>query len=358
MRHVRVGSRTIGHGYPTYIIAEAGVNHLGDIERAKSLIQSAKEAGTDAIKFQTYKADKLALPDAPRFWDWEGEVEPNGSQFDSYSRLDKMERPEYEEICAQCSRIGIEFLSTPFDEDSADMLDEIGIRAFKIASCDITNHPLLSHVAKKAKPIILSTGASTPEEIESAIEVIQLEGNNDIVLLHCILAYPTKNEDANLQFIEVLKRRFKEYPIGFSDHTIGTTIPSYAVAFGACVIEKHFTLDKELPLSADHWLSLDPTELSDMVEKIRFTEIIGGLLHRDDGTDGRPILESENIARKYARRKIVARKRIKAGELFTKNNLICKRPGDGISPNMISSLIGRTSKRDIQINEPIILDDL
>ena len=352
MRGVEIGSKIIGDGHPTYVIAEAGVNHLGSVDRALDLITKAKESGADAIKFQTYEAEKLTLPDAPRFWDWEGEEDPNGSQFDSYSHLDKMDREGYEIMKRKCDEIGIEFLSTPFDKESVDMLDEIGVRAFKIASCDITNHPFLSHVAKKDKPILLSTGASNYQEIKEAVEIIHLAGNIELIILHCILSYPTKYEDVNLRMISFLRDKFSCYPIGFSDHTIGIFVPPLAVSFGACVVEKHYTLDKNLSLSADHWLSVDPGELKEMIENIRFAEKVRGEYNKG-------IVKSEVRAHEYARRKIVVCVPIKMGEEFTEENLTAKRPGyDGIPPNEMYRFLGKKAGRNLEKDESIGYDDI
>jgi len=349
---IEIGTKTIGNGYPTYVIAEAGVNHLGSVSNALNLIVKAKEAGADAIKFQTYEAEKLTLPDAPRFWDWEGEEDPNGSQFDSYSHLDKMDREGYEIMKRKCDEIGIEFLSTPFDKESVDMLDEIGVKAFKIASCDITNHPLLSHIAKKHKPMILSTGASDYQEIKGAIDIIQIAGNDKVIILHCILSYPTKYEDANLRMINFLRDKFPSHPVGFSDHTMGILVPPLAIAHGACMVEKHYTLDKTLLLSADHWLSVNPEELKEMIENIRFAEKVRGEYNKG-------VIKSEEQAHMYARRKIVACIPIKTGEEFTEKNLTSKRPGhDGVPPNEMYRFLGKKAGRDLEKNESIGYNDI
>jgi sialic acid synthase SpsE len=348
---VRIGGRSIGRGNPTFIVAEAGVNHLGDIDRAIELIDRAAEAGADAIKFQTYKAEKLTTPDAPRFWDWEGEIKSGGSQYDSYSLLDKLPDDAYECMFKRCEEKGIEFLSTPFDIESVAMLDELGSRLFKIASCDITNLPLLRAVARTKKPILLSTGASTMEEILAAVRIIEEEGNHNSVPLHCILKYPTEYADINLDMIGHIQSNFPGYPVGLSDHTLGIIVPALAVMVGACVVEKHYTLDKSLPTSADHWLSVDPADLKEMVRLIRIAEVSRGLDHKQR-------IPAEERAFLYARRSIVAARDIKQGERLTEENITPKRPGTGISPMFFDLFLRRTSRRDIQKDALLCWDDI
>ncbi len=247
------------------VIAEAGVNHLGDMELARKLVEAAARAGADIIKFQTYKAEKLTRRDAPRFWDWDGETDSKGSQFDSYSQLDSFGLEEYRELKKNCDELGIEFMSTPFDRDAVDMLVEVGVQGFKIASCDITNFPLLEHVASKKLPVLLSTGASEITEIRGALELLLSKGLEDVLIMHCTLTYPTPAEDANLRAILRLREDFPSVLVGFSDHTLGYEIGAAGTLFGAAALEKHFTVDKSLPLSADHWLSLDEAGLNDCV---------------------------------------------------------------------------------------------
>ena len=211
-------------GTKTIVIAEAGVNHLGRMDYAEELIKTAKRAGADIVKFQTYKASKLVVKDAPRFWNWEGEVDKEGSQYDSYSRLDSFGEDEYRQLINLCKKYDIEFMSTPFDEESAKMLVDLGMKGFKVASCDLTNIPFLRYLAKFNLPILLSTGASNISEIQEAIKSIELEGCNRIGVMQCTLCYPTETKDANLKAISTLKSEFSGYSIGFSDHTLGTLI--------------------------------------------------------------------------------------------------------------------------------------
>lgn len=328
-------------GSKTIVIAEAGVNHLGRMDYAESLIKAAKSAGADIIKFQTYKASKLTTKKAPRFWNWEGERNKEGSQYDSYSILDKFGRDQYLGLLRICKKYQIEFLSTPFDLESAQMLVEIGMKGFKIASCDITNIPFLEGIAKFKLPVLLSTGASNISEIENAIETLEKNGCNKIGIMQCTLCYPTEIKDANLLAITTMSNHFKNYLIGFSDHTLGNLIPSASILLGVKFIEKHFTFDKNLPDSADHWLSLDEIELRQMVSNLRDLEL----------AMGSPIKEKkicEDSTYKYARRSLVANKKISKGEKINNSHLTAKRPGTGLHPGMLKTLIGKTANQDIE----------
>jgi sialic acid synthase SpsE len=326
-----IGNVHIG-GQRTVIIAEAGVNHLGRMDYAEKLIRTAARAGADIVKFQTYKAEKLTTRNAPRFWDWEGELETEGSQFDSYSFLDSFEREQYVELVHLCKKYGVEFLSTPFDNEAVDMLVEIGMKGFKIASCDLNNLPFLKHVAGKGLPVLLSTGAAEIEEIYNAVETIRGEGNNNICIMHCTLCYPTKVEDANLGALRHLAEEFPNYPLGLSDHTLGTVIPVASVLYGSKVIEKHYTFDKTLPYSADHWLSADEAELKKIVNDARTLEkAIGSGIKRR--------LQCEVPAYKNARRSIVAARSIKKGTVIESDMLVMKRPGTGLPSTFLNCII-------------------
>jgi len=322
-------------GERAYIIAEAGVNHLGSLELGERLIRGAKESGADAIKFQTYKAEKLTTKDAPRFWDWDGECE--GSQYDSYSLLDSFGYKEHKKLKELCDKYGIDFLSTAFDNEAVDYLDKLGMKAFKIASCDLTNHPLLKYIAKKGKPILLSTGGSTINEIHEAVDIIE-PINKEIVIMHCTLCYPTKNKDANINAISHLKNEFP-YLIGLSDHTLGILTPVIARTLGAVLIEKHYTVDKTLGKSADHCISVDTDELKKLIEQVRICEtLLGGK---------KQVADCEVRARKYARRSIVLAKNLSKGRILREKDLIFKRPGTGISPSLLDGVIGKKINTDI-----------
>jgi len=335
----------------TVIIAEAGVNHNGKLKFGKRLIDEAKKAGADIIKFQTYKAKKLTTKNAPRFWNWQGELKKNGTQYDSYSNLDSFTKNEYRQLINYCKKKKIEFLSTPFDEESANMLVEIGMKGFKVASSDITNHPFLEFLAKKKLPILLSSGASSINEIKEAVRIINKNGNKKILIMQCTLCYPTKPQDANLLAINDIKRNFPKYLVGLSDHTLGIEIASASVLYGVSAIEKHFTFNKKLLKSADHWLSIDPGELKKLVENVRTINLSMG--------NGKKIaLKCENQARKFARRSIVANKNIAKGEVFTKNKIYFKRPGTGISPSLLKKVLGKRAKKEITYDKLITFKDL
>ena len=325
----------------TVIIAEAGVNHIGSIENGKRLIDEAKKAGADIIKFQTYKADKLTLKNAPRFWDWDGEKDKDGSQYDSYSNLDSFGQNEHETLFKYCKEQDIEFMSTPFDNDSADMLINLGMKGFKVASCDITNIPFIKYLAKKQLPMLISTGAANINEIGDAVKAIEEEENKKILIMQCTLCYPTKPQDANLNFINHIKETFPDYLVGLSDHTLGNVIASASVMYGVSAIEKHFTFDKTLPDSADHWLSLDPIELKGLVENVK-------TINLSKGSNKKVKLDCEEGTFKYARRSIVSSTKLSKGDKIDYADLSYKRPGTGISPKDYMKVIGRKLIRNIE----------
>lgn len=345
---IKINDRIVGDREPCFIIAEAGVNHNGDVELAKKLIDVAEEAKVDAIKFQTFKTENVVTKDAPKAY---YQIKNTGSNKSQYEMLKELELKEedFKELYRYARKKGIIFLSTPFDFESADFLDELGIPAFKISSTDLTNLPFLEYVAEKGKPVILSTGMGTLGEIEEAIDTIKNTGNNEIVLLHCITNYPADFESLNLRAIQTLREAFK-LPVGFSDHSLGIYAPIVAVALGAVAIEKHFTLDKNLP-GPDHKASLDTRELKEMVKWIRSIEKSLG-----DGIK-RPTPEEEEI-KKVARRSIVAKVNIPKGTVITEEMITFKRPGIGLSPKYYKEIIGRRARRDINIDEMIYWSDV
>lgn len=348
MRNIKIGNKTIGQDSPVFVIAEAGVNHNSDPEIAAQLIRSAAESGADAIKFQTYTADKLVTPTAPKYYvdtmeQWEKRDDPEGYQYDEFSIVDKLPLDAYRGMVDLCQELGIIFMSTPFDEESTDFLCDLDTPAFKIASGDITSLGFLDYVAKKKRPILLSTGCSTLGEIEEAVDVIRSAGNEDIVLLHCTLSYPSDIGDANLNMMHTMQLVFPEYPIGLSDHTLGALVPILAASHGAKAIEKHYTIDKSLPDSTDHFMSVDPGELKEMVLNIQeATRAMGGYKKEP--------IESEKLARMYARRSIVANRDIPEGTVIDKSDVALKRPGTGIQPKFIDIVIGRKTKCQISEN--------
>lgn len=343
---IKVGSRFIGNNAPVFVVAEAACNHMCDIKLAKKMIDKAAEAGADAIKFQTYRAEKLVTNNAITFWGQE-----KISQLAYYKRLDRFGRKEYSELFKHAADRGVIGFSTPFDEETAEMLAELDMPLFKIASCEIPNLKFIEHIARYNKPIILSTGASTPEEIDQAVETIMEQGNDQLILLACTLSYPTKNEDANLLRIRTLKKLYPNFIIGLSDHTEPDphmVIPSAAVALGARIIEKHYTLDCSLAGSG-HFFAVDPNSLRKMVENIRLAQTVLG-----DGKLG--VAESEKKAWMSARRSIVAEVPIPKGTIITSEMLGIKRPAGGLPANMIDTVIGKRACQDIKPDQAIDLD--
>ncbi|NLJ96381.1 MAG: N-acetylneuraminate synthase [Clostridiales bacterium] len=327
----------------TYIIAEAGVNHNGDMNRAKEMICEAKKAGADAVKFQTYVTENLVSKQASKA---EYQIKNTSNEETQFNMLKKLELSfeEFQKLSIYAKEIGIDFLSTPFDEDSIDFLSQLSMRFWKIPSGEITNKPYLIKLAKTKKPIILSTGMSTIEEISDALEVFDDYNRDNITLLHCNTEYPTPYGDVNLAAMKTMKEEFN-LQVGYSDHTEGIEVPVAAVALGASVIEKHFTLNKALP-GPDHKASLEPNELTKMIKSIRNIEKAMG-----DGVKMPSESEMKNIT--VARKSIVAKCPINKGEEFTEKNLAVKRPGEGISPMKWFDILGRKAKKDFEEDELI-----
>ncbi|MBX7043372.1 MAG: N-acetylneuraminate synthase family protein [Ignavibacteria bacterium] len=326
-----------------YVIAEAGVNHEGNIETAKRLIDEAARGGAHAIKFQTYKAETLASKDSPYYWDIT--KEPSRNQFELFKKFDKFWKNEYELLKVECDKRGIEFMSTPFDTQAADFLNDM-MPVFKISSSDITNFPFIRHIAKFGKPILLSTGASDVGEITEAVDLIRSCGNK-LCLLHCVLNYPTLDENANLGMILDQRRRFPDTLPGYSDHTLPGTMEvlKTATLLGAVVLEKHFTHDKSLP-GNDHYHAMD---MEDLKYFFRDMDRVFTLI----GKFEKQALPSEAEAIKNARRSLVASRSIRQGETISFTDLTWKRPASGISPRHIDDVIG--SKATVDIAEDAVL---
>ncbi|MFT5871851.1 MAG: N,N'-diacetyllegionaminate synthase [Clostridium sp.] len=344
----KIGNKVIGVGKPTFIIAEAGVNHNGDINIAKKLVEKAVFAGVDAIKFQTFITEKLVTEYAEMADYQKNNIGHTSSQFNMLNKLE-LSQSDFIEIQEYCRYMGIMFLSTPFDFESADFLSSIGIEAFKISSGDLTNIPFLEHIALFNKPIILSSGMATLAEIEEGINAIYALGNKKVAVLHCTSNYPAKLHSVNLNAMNTIKNAFKTVS-GYSDHTEGITIPIAAVAMGGNIIEKHFTIDKNME-GPDHKASLCPLELKEMVVAIRDVEVaLGTGIKRYD--------TSEIATMKAARKSIVAARYIKAGESINLMDLDYKRPGTGLSPKCYVDVIGKRTNRDIKMDEQIALNML
>lgn len=326
-----------------FVIAEAGVNHNGDIEIAKQLIDAASEAGADAVKFQTFQADSLVCRTAKKA---EYQLETTDRTETQYDMLKKLElTPQmHRELIEHCLKRNIMFLSTPFDLESIKLLSELGMQIYKIPSGEITNLPYLREIAKQQKKIILSTGMSSMDEVKAAVNVLKNNGTEELTLLHCNTQYPTPISDVNLLAM-VKMREETGLPVGYSDHTQGIEVPIAAAALGAEVIEKHFTLDRKME-GPDHKASLEPQELMQMVVGIR--KIESAL-----GSKIKQVSESEMLNVAIVRKSIVAAANIKRGEKYTEKNLTTKRPATGISPMLWDEVIGKTADRDYKVDEMI-----
>ncbi len=346
---LRINQKVISEDGPTFVIAEGACNHLCDMKLAKKMIDEAVTAGADAIKFQTYKAEKLVAKEAQSYWNYGNKI----SQYEYYKNLDKFEAKEYEELLVYGSKKGIVVFSTPFDVQSAHMLNQVGMPLFKIASCSITDLKLLRTVAQFKKPILLSTGGSTLDEIHEAVDTIYDEGNDQLVILACTLSYPTPAPDAHLRRIPTLKKEFPQAIIGLSDHVEpepNMVVPAIGVSLGAKVIEKHYTLDRTLTGSG-HAFSVDPVCLKKMIENIRMTETVLG-------TSELSVREVEKKARESARFTVVAAKDLTKGQLLKEGDLTIKRPGMGILPKDIDRIVGKRLLKDISVDQHLSWDDI
>jgi N-acetylneuraminate synthase len=334
---INVAGRKIGPGFPCFIIAEAGVNHNGNLDLAMELVDAALATGADAVKFQTFKAERIVTHEAPKAEYQKRTTGAAESQFEMLRRLEVS--PEtHHQLMAYCQERGILFMSSPFDEESVDLLDDIGVPVFKIPSGEITNLPYLSHVARKGKPLIVSTGMSYLSEVETAVRTIEKAGNEQFVLLHCVSNYPANPADVNLAAMQTMSVAFRT-PVGYSDHTPGIEVPLAAVALGACVIEKHLTLDRSLP-GPDHRASLERDAFAAMVRGIRIVESAIGHGRKE------PAASEANTAA-VARKSLVAARDIPAGTALTEKMITVKRPGTGLPPAMSPYVLGRIARTPI-----------
>jgi sialic acid synthase SpsE len=350
MPEIRLGSRLITPTSAPYVIAEIGVNHEGSLERAKRLIKLAKEGGACAAKFQSYKADTIASKNSPAYWDTSKEKCEN--QHELFKKYDSFNDAEYIELAQYCKSLNIDFLSTPFDNNAVDFLDPL-IPFYKIASADITNTPLLRAIARKNKPVVLSTGASNIDEIHTAIGILVEEGCIEMALLHCVLNYPTPDQNAHLNMILGLKYSFPSLIIGYSDHTVPNnemTALFMAYVLGAQIIEKHFTDDKT-KLGNDHYHAMDRDDLKRFIAQVRKSKELSG-------DSEKRALESEAPSREHARRSIVTVGELKAGTVLTETMLIPKRPAHGISPLQWDQIVGKTIAKDLPDDHILRLEDL
>ena len=331
-----------------FIIADAGVNHEGSLVVAKRLIEEAAEAGAHAIKFQSYRAETIACKDSPAYWDLS--KEPTRTQYDLFKKYDSFWKKEFEELATCCQAYNIEFLSTPFDLESAKFLNDL-MGVFKISSSDLNNRPFIDSICSYNKPILLSTGASTLPEIKRSVKWVSLHGNQ-IALMHCVLNYPTADSDANLGAIQTLKEQFPNLTIGYSDHTLPGDMTNLLTAtlLGAQIIEKHFTHDKGLP-GNDHYHAMNLEDLRVYWKRLlELRQLVGSGEIRIDKT--------QEEARKYARRSLVTAKAIARGTKIEYQDLTWKRPGTGIEPSEIQEVIGKIAKIDIPEDTLLAWGDL
>lgn len=345
-----VGHREITNFDIPYIIAEIGANHNGDMNLAKKMIDSAKACGCDAVKFQSWTPDSLISKeeyDRNQIYD-DSPKKHFGSLKDMVQKY-YLRKEQHAELKKYCDAKKIDFSSTPFSIEEVDVLDALDVPFYKVASMDINNLFLLEYIAKKNKPVVLSTAMATLSEIENAIKTIENQGNFEIVLLHCIAIYPPACEDINLNNISMLRQAFG-YPVGFSDHTMGVSIPLASVALGSCVIEKHFTLDKNMP-GWDHEISADPGEMKTIVEESQNIVLSMGSFRRI-------VSQAEEDKKIKFRRSVVAGKSLKKDHILSKNDLLYKRPGTGIQPDEAQYVIGRSLKKDIPFDKIIQWNDL
>jgi len=339
---IKINNKLIGKDQPIFFIAEAGVNHNGSLDTAKKLIEIAKESGADAVKFQSFFAEEIALPTAPKAT---YHIKSTGDdKKQSWMELLKTQEISYKmhvELIKYCKKKEIIFLSTPYDTKSADMLSDLGVAAFKIASTDMNNHQMLLHVSKKNKPIILSTAMSFQDEVISSVNLLLNFGKKEIVLMHCTGSYPARLKDSNLNVIKNYKKLFNDKCLyGYSDHTKEFINSVAATAIGISVYEKHFTLDNKLP-GPDHRMSLQPDELKETIKLIRQTETsMGGF--------NKIVLQCEHENRKKLRKSLVAKLDISKGTKITHKLITSKRPGTGILASEVEEILGSTAVKDIK----------
>ena len=336
---IDIDGRKIGDGHPVFFIAEAGVNHNGSVELGKKLIDVAVEAGADAVKFQTFKADELNTETAPKSsYHIETTGEDNEQSWYELLKTQEISREMHIELIEYCQQNSIIFLSTPYGENSADLLDELNVPAFKIASSDTNNTPFLEYVALKGRPMIVSTAMATMAEVENAVRILRQTGLNNFVILQCTGNYPSRLTDSNLLVMGTYRKNLSCL-VGYSDHTEEHINPVAAIALGACIYEKHFTLDKNLP-GPDHRMSLTPDELKTTLSFIRDTE-------KALGQDEKFVLKDEKENREKLRKSLVAKIDIESGSILERNMIVIKRPGFGIAPSQLKKVIGKKVLKNI-----------
>jgi N,N'-diacetyllegionaminate synthase len=349
MKTIKFGDVEVGPNTSPYIIAEIGSNHNGDMDLCRQLIDAAAAAGAHAVKFQSWTDTSLISEEEyVRNTVYSDKKKHFGSLREMVTAY-QLTADQHLEAQAHCRARGIAFCSTPFSIEEADLLEKLAVPFFKIASMDIVHLPLLKYVARKQRPVVISTGMATLGEIEHAVEAVRAEGNEQIVLLHCVSIYPPEYETIHLRNIATLQQAF-DVPVGFSDHTLGTAIPLAAISLGACVIEKHFTLDQDMP-GWDHAISANP-------EQLRTIVIEGRNIFTALGGRGRTVSAAEMEKRKKFRRSLVARRKLDRGHLLTEADLDAKRPGTGIAPNEIAYVLGRRLASDVAADQVLHWEQL
>lgn len=344
---IHIGDRQIGESHPCYIIAEIGVNHNGDMNVARELIHAAAEAGADAVKFQSFRAEKVVDTTVAKAA-YQQDTTGTGSQFDMLKSLE-LSYDQHVELLQECETANIDFLSTPYDMESVDLLDDLGVSAFKIGSGDLTHMALLRHAAKTGKPLLVSTGAAYLGEVEVAIRSIYQFSEVEIALLHCVSRYPADPKDANLRAMDTLRHAFR-CPVGFSDHSQGSTLAIAAVAREAAIIEKHFTLDYSFP-GPDHKASMEPGPFAEMVAAIR-------MVQKAMGSGKKIPVPAENENREFGRRRLVAIKDLAEGDVVREKDYTALRSSSGIFIEHANHVIGRKLNRHISCGSPIRTEDL
>ncbi len=335
---IKIGKKAIGHGSPIFVIAEVGSNHNRDLEKARTLVQIAADAGADAVKFQTFVAERLVA---------RSESLPDGTNLCELFGRYELPHEWHQELFDYAHSLNVEFLSSPFDFESVDLLDELGVPAFKIASGDLSNLPFISHIASKKRPIVLSTGMGTLGEVGRALDTIAKQGCEEVVLMHCVSSYPSPPEAMNLRAISTLREAFK-VPVGLSDHTLGIHIPIAAAALGIDLLEKHFTEQRQQQ-GLDHSYSMEPGELKEMIDAVRTTE-------KSLGSGEKVCSAVESGTQYYARRSIFAIRQIPKAKKIERDDIKLVRPQRGIDPEHLDVVLGRPALRTIEEDEPITWD--
>ncbi len=345
---ILVGATPVGPGHPCFVIAEAGVNHNGSLEFALHLVDAAAAAGADAVKFQTFRADRMVSPTAEQAAYQRQNTGVEEPQLAMIRRLELADN-SFAMLARHCRDRGIMFLSSPFDMESADLLERLGVPAFKVGSGELTHHALLAHIAAKGRPILLSTGMAALDEVAAALDVISASGSPPVALLHCVSNYPADPADCNLAAMDTMREAF-HVPVGWSDHTLGIGVALAAVARGASLVEKHFTLDRNLP-GPDHRASLEPAELAGLISQVRQVESAIG-----DGVKRR--VTAEDDTHRVARRSLYAARALAPGEEIRPKDLVALRPGTGISPARLGEVSGRRTARAIAAGAMLTESDL